>query len=214
MIEPMNRLSFYMTAGATTFVQYAGVAGLLEEDGSIERMRQEFKRRRDYLVEEINKMQHFSCKKPEGAFYIFMNIKKSGMTADEFCAYAIDKYRLATIPGTASAATVKAMCVCPTPPPWRCCRRLSPSCIRSIRSCKYAAPASPPCGLPPTPPAPVGDKKSAPPDRFGRPGRFFARYMPLLTRRGGGWYSPPARSAAPPRGQSPWRGPSAPRPSP
>lgn len=101
MIEPMNRLSFYMTAGATTFVQYAGVTGLLEEDGSIERMRQEFKHRRDYLVEEINKLQHFSCKKPEGAFYIFMNIKKTGMTADEFCAYAIDKYRLATIPGTA-----------------------------------------------------------------------------------------------------------------
>ena len=101
MIEPMNRLSFYMTAGATPFVQYAGVAGLLEEDGSIERMRQEFKHRRDYLVEEINKLQHFSCKKPEGAFYIFMNIKKTGMTADEFCAYAIDKYRLATIPGTA-----------------------------------------------------------------------------------------------------------------
>ncbi len=101
MIEPMNRLSFYMTAGATTFVQYAGVTSLLEEDGSIERMRQEFKHRRDYLVEEINKLQHFSCKKPEGAFYIFMNIKKTGMTADEFCAYAIDKYRLATIPGTA-----------------------------------------------------------------------------------------------------------------
>ena len=101
MIEPMNRLSFYMTAGATTFVQYAGVTGLLEEDGSIERMRQEFKHRRDYLMEEINKLQHFSCKKPEGAFYIFMNIKKTGMTADEFCAYAIDKYRLATIPGTA-----------------------------------------------------------------------------------------------------------------
>ena len=38
----------------------------------------------------------FSCIKPEGAFYIFMNIKKSGMTADEFCAYAIDKYRLAS----------------------------------------------------------------------------------------------------------------------
>ena len=101
MIEPMNRLSFYMTAGATTFVQYAGVTGLLEEDGSIEWMRQEFKHRRDYLVEEINKLQHFNCKKPEGAFYIFMDIKKTGMTADEFCAYAIDKYRLATIPGTA-----------------------------------------------------------------------------------------------------------------
>ena len=101
MIEPMNRLSFYMTAGATTFVQYAGVAALHEEDGSIERMRQEFKRRRDYLVEEINKLEHFSCKKPEGAFYIFMNIRKTGMTSAEFCSYAIDKYRLALIPGDA-----------------------------------------------------------------------------------------------------------------
>lgn len=104
MIEPMNRLSFYMTAGATTFVQYAGVAGLREEDGSIERMRQEFKRRRDYLVEEINKLKNFSCKKPEGAFYIFMNIKKTGMTAADFCNYAIDEYRLALIPGTAFGA--------------------------------------------------------------------------------------------------------------
>ena len=104
MIEPMNRLSFYMTAGATTFVQYAGVAALHEEDGSIERMRQEFKRRRDYLVEEINKLEHFSCKKPEGAFYIFMNIRKTGMTSAEFCSYAIDKYRLALIPGDAFGA--------------------------------------------------------------------------------------------------------------
>ena len=99
MIEPMNRLSFYMTAGATTFVQYAGVAALHEEDGSIERMRQEFKRRRDYLVEEINRLEHFSCKKPEGAFYIFMNIRKTSMTSAEFCSYAIDKYRPALIPG-------------------------------------------------------------------------------------------------------------------
>lgn len=101
MIEPMNRLSFYMTAGATTFVQYAGVSGLRDEDGSIERMRQEFKRRRDYLVEEINKLKNFSCKKPEGAFYIFMNIKKTGMTSADFCTYCIDKYRLAMIPGSA-----------------------------------------------------------------------------------------------------------------
>lgn len=101
MIEPMNRLSFYMTAGTTTFVQYAGVSALLEEDGSIDRMRDEFEKRRDYLVEEINKLEHFSCKNPEGAFYIFMNIRKTGMTAEEFCNYAIDEYRLAMIPGSA-----------------------------------------------------------------------------------------------------------------
>ena len=113
MIEPMNRLSFYMTAGATTFVQYAGVAGLLEEDGSIERMRQEFKHRRDYLVEEINKLQHFSCKKPEGAFYIFMNIKELlGKTikgikinnSNDFASAFLEKGLVAVVPGSAFGA--------------------------------------------------------------------------------------------------------------
>ncbi len=101
IIEPINRLSFYMTAGTTTFVQHAGVVGLREEDGSIQRMRDEFKKRRDYLVKEINQLRNFRCNNPEGAFYIFMNIKKTGMTSEEFCNYAIDKYRLALIPGSA-----------------------------------------------------------------------------------------------------------------
>ena len=100
-MDAMNRLSFYMTAGTTTFVQHAGVTALQDEDGSIERMRAAFKERRDYLVEEIGKMKHFSCKKPEGAFYIFLNIKKTGMTARDFCNFALEKVRLAMVPGTA-----------------------------------------------------------------------------------------------------------------
>ena len=100
-MDVMNRLSFYMTAGTTTFVQHAGVTALQDEDGSIERMRAAFKERRDYLVEEIGKMKHFSCKKPEGAFYIFLNIKKTGMSARDFCNFALEKVRLAMVPGTA-----------------------------------------------------------------------------------------------------------------
>lgn len=100
-MDAMNRLSFYMTAGTTTFVQHAGVTALQDEDGSIERMRTAFKERRDYLVEEIGKMKHFSCKKPEGAFYIFLNIKKTGMSARDFCNFALEKVRLAMVPGTA-----------------------------------------------------------------------------------------------------------------
>ncbi len=100
-MDAMNRLSFYMTAGTTTFVQHAGVTALQDEDGSIERMRAAFKERRDYLVEEIGKMKHFSCKKPEGAFYIFLNIKKTGMSARDFCNFALEKVRLAMVPGTA-----------------------------------------------------------------------------------------------------------------
>ena len=56
---------------------------------------------RNCMVEEINKMRHFSCKKPEGAFYIFLNIKKTGMTSQEFCDFALNKTQLAMVPGTA-----------------------------------------------------------------------------------------------------------------
>lgn len=100
-IEPINRMTFYMTAGATTFAAHAAIEAIKNIDGSIEKMRDEFKIRRDYLVSEINKMKNFSCKMPEGAFYVFMNIKKTGMTSEEFCDYALDRVRLAVVPGDA-----------------------------------------------------------------------------------------------------------------
>ena len=101
LIEPMNRMTFYMTAGATTFAAHAAIEAVKNLDGSIEKMRDEFKKRRDYLVGEINKMENFSCKMPEGAFYVFMNIKKTGMTSEEFCDFALDSVRLAIVPGDA-----------------------------------------------------------------------------------------------------------------
>lgn len=100
-MDPLNRMSFYMTSGSVSFVQKAAVTALEDEDGSVERMRQEFKKRRDYLVEEINKLNKFSCLVPEGAFYVFMNIKRTGMKSEEFCDYALDNYRLALIAGDA-----------------------------------------------------------------------------------------------------------------
>ena len=101
LIEPMNRMTFYMTAGATTFAAHAAIEAVKNLDGSIEKMRDEFKKRRDYLVGEINKMENFSCKMPEGAFYVFMNIKETGMTSEEFCDFALDSARLAVVPGDA-----------------------------------------------------------------------------------------------------------------
>ncbi len=104
LMEPMNRMTFYMTAGATTFAAHAAIEAIKNLDGSVEKMRDEFKKRRDYLVAEINKMKNFSCKMPEGAFYVFMNIKNTGMTSEEFCDYALDKVRLAVVPGDAFGA--------------------------------------------------------------------------------------------------------------
>ena len=44
-------------------------------------------------------MENFSCIAPQGAFYVFMNIKKTGMKSEEFCDYALEQYRLAMMPG-------------------------------------------------------------------------------------------------------------------
>ena len=68
--------------------------------GTIEKMRAEFDERRKFLVKEINSMKHFSCLNPVGAFYIFMNIKKTGMTSDEFCDWIVENYGVAMITGS------------------------------------------------------------------------------------------------------------------
>ena len=99
MVDVMNVLSFYMTACGVSFTQDAAVVALEEEDGSLEKMRSEFEKRRNYIVAEINKTKHFSALMPKGAFYVFMNIKKTGMTSGEFTDYMLDNYRCSFIPG-------------------------------------------------------------------------------------------------------------------
>ena len=99
LIDPMNRLAFYMTSGPVSFVMHAATVALRDEDGSCEMMRKEFDKRRRYLVEEINKLKYLSCLAPKGAFYIFLNIKATGMSSQEFTGYIFEKHRIAVIPG-------------------------------------------------------------------------------------------------------------------
>jgi aminotransferase len=100
MIDAMDRLAFYMTSGPTTFAMHAAAVALRDESGSCEMMRQEFDRRRKYLVEEIGKLKNLSCLTPKGAFYIFLNIKKTGMNSCDFCSYMLEKYKVAMIAGS------------------------------------------------------------------------------------------------------------------
>lgn len=100
LLEPMARLLFQTTAGAVSFVEEAAVVALQNEDDSCQKMVEEFKRRKDYLVAEINKIDKLSCLAPKGAFYVFVNIKKTGMTAEEFADYLLEECLVAVVPGT------------------------------------------------------------------------------------------------------------------
>lgn len=109
VITPMEfRDKLYIHAGLQisgipAFVLEAATVALNDEPkyGSVEAMRKEFEARRNYLVTEINKTEHFSCKTPKGAFYIFMNIKKTGMTSAEFVDWLMDNYGIAMVTGAA-----------------------------------------------------------------------------------------------------------------
>ena len=64
-------------------------------------MVKEYERRRNYAVKALNEMDGISCRMPEGAFYIFVNIKSLGKTSAEVADYLLDEAKVATVPGTA-----------------------------------------------------------------------------------------------------------------
>mgnify|MGYP000444262187 CR=1 FL=1 len=100
LIKTMNKLHQHVTTCAPSFVQKAGVIALRDEKDEVEQMVKEYARRRDYAVDAINAIPGISCKKPKGAFYIFINIKKLGISGDEFAPYLLDHAKVAMVPGS------------------------------------------------------------------------------------------------------------------
>ena len=100
-IEPMMRLGAITTCGATNFSQWAAVAAIEQAEPDVEKMRREYEERRDFVTNRVNAIDLFSCRKPEGAFYAFIDISKTGMGAEEFVRFMIDKESCALVPGTA-----------------------------------------------------------------------------------------------------------------
>lgn len=99
LMDPMMRLSFYSISCPNTFVQYAAQAALDEDDSESKQMLQEYETRRNYLVQALNQLPKCHCTMPDGAFYVFLNIKETGMTSDFFCKYMLETVGVAMIPG-------------------------------------------------------------------------------------------------------------------
>ena len=70
----MGRFASHSTGSASTISQWAAVAALDGPQDEVESMRQAFEQRRNYLVERINALSGVSCLKPQGAFYVMMNV--------------------------------------------------------------------------------------------------------------------------------------------
>lgn len=73
VIEAMGKIQSHSTSNPTAVSQWAGVAALTGTQTEMLRMRDEFERRRNLALYEISRIPHLSCRKPEGAFYLFLN---------------------------------------------------------------------------------------------------------------------------------------------
>ncbi len=113
VIQGMSKVQSHSTSNANSIAQWAGVEALNCSQHEISRMRQEFERRRNYLLYRIESIPHVSCFKPNGAFYLMPNMswyydkQFEGMqirNSAGLAYYLLRKAHVATVPGEAFGA--------------------------------------------------------------------------------------------------------------
>lgn len=100
IIKQMIKVHQFSIMCAPTVSQYAAVEAMNNGDEDVERMRESYDQRRRYLLNELKKMG-LPCFEPEGAFYIFPDIREFGMTSEEFATELLRSEKLAVVPGDA-----------------------------------------------------------------------------------------------------------------
>ena len=104
IIKVMTKIHQSCIMSAPTTSQYAAITALRQCDDQIEMMRDEYNRRRRYVVKALNEMG-LTCFEPRGAFYVFPSIQISGLTSSEFCEQLLREKEVAIIPGSAFGAS-------------------------------------------------------------------------------------------------------------
>ena len=98
--DAMVKLHQFAIMSAPTTAQYAAIEALKNGDKDIEKMRDEYDRRRKLVVRRFRGMG-LSCFEPEGAFYAFPCIKSTGLSSEEFCTRLLRSKSVAVVPGNA-----------------------------------------------------------------------------------------------------------------
>lgn len=106
----MSNIQSHTTSNPCSISQYASVEALNGDQSEVEAMKKEFKARRDFMVDKINSINNLSCVKPEGAFYVMVNISKllnkevDGKLIKDSLSFSdllLEKEKVAVIPGIA-----------------------------------------------------------------------------------------------------------------
>jgi len=102
LVKKMISLQSQSTSNINSITQYASIPALLGEvDDEIEKMRQAFESRAAEAVKLFNQIEGLSVSKPDGAFYLFVNIKDISMDSMKFCEDLLESFGVALVPGVA-----------------------------------------------------------------------------------------------------------------
>lgn len=100
VIKKMGLLFQTIYSCTPPFVQYGGISALKGNQEVIEKRIQLYKSLRDLIVRKLNGIPGVSCLVPDGACYVFPNIKKTGINSVEFADFVLEKAGVALLPGT------------------------------------------------------------------------------------------------------------------
>ena len=99
LVEHMAQLMTNINSCTCTFAQSACIEALQGPQDAVTDMMTEFKKRRDFVVERINRIPKLSCTRPAGAFYVFVNIKQTGMDSRTFTDFLLNDCGICALAG-------------------------------------------------------------------------------------------------------------------
>ncbi|RME00065.1 MAG: pyridoxal phosphate-dependent aminotransferase [Calditrichaeota bacterium] len=109
-IQAAMKIQSHVTSNASSISQYAALAALKMPESELDKMREAFRQRRDYVVGRLQQMPGLSCLKPDGAFYVFPNVenclgksfeRKTLQSPMDLTSYLLEQARVAVVPGEA-----------------------------------------------------------------------------------------------------------------
>ena len=98
--DAMNKIHQYIIMSAPTAAQYGAIDAMRNGDIHVAEMRESYMTRRNFITKGFNRIG-LPTHLPHGAFYIFPDIRGTGLTSDEFCVQLLEDQRVACVPGTA-----------------------------------------------------------------------------------------------------------------
>lgn len=100
IMEQMKKVHQYAIMCAPTTAQYAAIEALKNSDDEVADMVKEYNRRRRLVLDGFRSIG-LECFEPKGAFYVFPDIRNTGMTSDEFCERLLMEEKVLMVPGNA-----------------------------------------------------------------------------------------------------------------